>query len=265
MIGSKSTVALLLYMLLMCLFSAQSASAAPSVNTTAFTCVFVGSGKGDFKDSHCDEKVSAEKGEYGHEQSPAFLTTQTAVINTTPGILKGEIAGVKVEVVCTKVANTGEATIHNIHNIFFGEHTVTGQIRLRLTSCTAPKPAKCTVKEPLDSEILEFRGREELGAGKNEMGMEFNGGGPAILFPITFENKGAEKCALGGKTFNVEGTAIATGAPAPTEKHSGATLNFTNAMTKETMKLGGKPAEFSTSLTMRGSPGAPPISLTTVT
>lgn len=273
MIGRRAIVGLsLLCAVSFCAFTANNALAATAANTTAFTCV-LGEGSEDFKDAHCDQKVSAGTGFFGHEAISNGTTTELDVTNaktqnlttsSTPAVLKGEIFFSKLEIVCTVVVDVG-AVVKNEEDILKG-HTMTGQTRLRLSSCTVTKPTKCTIKEPLDSEILEFRGREELGLEKKEMGVEFNGGGPAILFTITLENKGAEKCALAGKPFKVEGTAIATGGTeTQTEKHGGATTVFTNAMTKETVKIGGKAAEFSASLTASMSGNGSPIAFTTTT
>jgi hypothetical protein len=261
--------------LLSCAFAAQSAFAIPAPNTTAFTCVF-GGGSKDFTDAHCDQKVSAGSGSYGHVAIPLGEKTELELTNagtknstgeSTPAVIKGTVFGVATEIVCSKVADASiviekklihSASVQNEEDIF-GEHTVKGQATLRFASCKVQKPALgCTVKEPLDSEILEFQGREGLGAGKNEMGVQFNGGGPGIFMTVAIEG-----CLIKG-TYKVEGTAVATGTPAPTEKHSGATTVFTNAMTKETLKLAGNPAELSASITARRA-GGNPIAFTTPT
>ncbi len=94
------------------------------------------------------------------------------------------------------------------------------------------------------------------------MGLEFTPDPPGTPFAeIPLEG---EKCALKGKTLAVTGTMIATGTPNPSEKHSGATTVFTNEMTKETLKIGEGPAEFSSKTTISMTGGAP-IALTTVT
>lgn len=277
MIGRKVTICLSPLCLLLFLFAAQGASAATAANTTAVTCV-LGGGSRDFNDAHCDQKVAAEKGFYGHVAIPNGNTTELEVSNektknstteSTPAILKGTVFGVTTEISCSKATNAAfvieekvihNATIQNSEDIFKG-HTATGQIKLRLSSCKVVKPAGfgCTVKEPLETEILEIRGREELGFGKNEMGVEFTPGGSEVFLGITIEG-----CLFKG-TFKVTGSAIATGTPAPTEKHSGATTVFTNAMTKETLKIAGNPAELSASLTARMAGGGSPIAFTTTT
>ena len=97
------------------------------------------------------------------------------------------------------------------------------------------------------------------------MGMEFKPtGGGKTFSTITLE--GAE-CALKGKPFNVEGTAIATSGPtgaANTNKWSGATTVFTKAMTEKTLKASEKFAWFEATTTVRMK-GGEPIALTTWT
>ena len=84
MIGRRATVGLsLLCALAFCAFAAQSASAAKAVNTTAFTCV-EGATK-DFSDAHCDTKVTAGTGQYGHVVIPQGTTTEVVGENTTTG------------------------------------------------------------------------------------------------------------------------------------------------------------------------------------
>jgi hypothetical protein len=275
MIGRRAVVGLALLLALLCsAFVAQSASAVVAKNTTAFTCVKEGGGE-DFKDAHCDEKVGPEAGEYGHVPIPVNETTKAVVTNaktknstteSTPGILKGTLAGVTMEIICNTI--TGEGTFTN-EEPESKVHTGKGSGTTKFTACTVVKPAKCAVKEPIEVSA-EGVPVEGLGAGGNEMGGELKppGGGKTFV-SITLENKGLEKCSLAGKPFNVEGTAIATSTPAPTEKYSGATAVLTNAMTKETLTIGGKPAEISATTTVRRAPvegkEQNPIASTTVT
>jgi hypothetical protein len=272
MIGRKAVVGLsLLSALLFCAFAAQSASAAPAKNTTAVTCV-KGGGELDFKDEHCDEKVAAKTGSFGHvainEGKP--VTTNVSVTNAktanktteaAPTILKGTVFGVKNEITCKTVA--GEGSLTNSEPVA-KDHKLTGSITANFTSCTVNKPAGfgCKVKEPITVKS-KVEGVEGLGAGKNEMGLEFKPSEGEVFNEVVIES-----CFLAG-TFKTTGTAIGTGTPAPTEKHSGTTNVFTNAMTKETLKLAGNPAEVSSSTTVRMAPvegkEQSPIALTTTT
>lgn len=264
--------------LLTCAFVAQSASATPAKNTTAFTCVKVAKAKtGDFDDAHCDVRHKNEKGEltkegeFTHELIALGETTKVVVSNektknatteTTPGVLKGELAGAKLEIVCGVIAGEGEFKNEEPESKV---HTGKGSGTTKFTSCKVEKPTKCIVKEPIEVSAVG-EGVEELGTEKKEMGGELRPVAGKIFVSITLENKGAEKCALAGKPLEVEGTAIATGTPAPTEKHSGATAVLTNAMTKETLKIGGKPAEISAVTTVRMAGGEQnPITSTTTT
>lgn len=272
MIGRRATVGLsLLCAFAICAFAAPTASAVPAKNTTAFTCVQNG-GLKDFQDAHCDQKVIGGGGLFGHVPIPLNQTTEITVSNaqtggetleSTPTVFKFTFEGKPVEVSCKNVH--GEGTLHNVEPQL-GEHKVTGTLTIKVTECKV-KPMKCTVKEPIEFKT-EFEGVEGLGPEENTHGIQYRphveGGG--ALVTLAFE--GAE-CFLKEKVIAIKGTMIATGGPAPNEKHSGATQIFTNEMTKETLKVGMNPAEHSGALTMRMAPiqgvEQSPIAFTTVT
>ena len=282
MIGRKAAVGLsLLCALLLCAFAAQTASAAKAINTTAFTCI--AKEKGDFEDEHCDKKVTLGTGKFGHvpitakngETTKVTVTNEkTANKTTEPSsqLLKGSLAGATVEITCKKAHGTGE--LHNIEHAATKEHTVTGIVLIEYTGCEAKKPAKCTVKEPIEVKAAG-EGVEGLGAGKNEMGAEYKPEGGGKTF-TTITPSGAE-CALKETPLEVQGTAIATGGTATqTEKHGGATSVFTTEMTKGVgcekevptsgLCIGGKAAEFSGSVTtVMDDAERKPLSVTTVT
>jgi hypothetical protein len=266
--GRKAAVGLsLLCALFFCAFAAQSASAAEGKNTTAFTCV-EGGGEKDFSDAHCDKKVTPGTGKFGHVAIKVGEATKIVVTNAgtknetkeaAPVVQKGTIAGIKSEIECKTLS--GEGTLTN-EEPSEKVHRVRGSITANFSSCTVKKPALgCKVKEPI-TVSSSIEGVEGLGAGKNEMGLEFKPTGEHFASLVI------EGCIIKG-TFNVDGTAIATGTPAPTEKFTGATSIFTNAMTKETLKLAGNPAEVESSSTVRMAPvegkEQNPIALTTVT
>jgi hypothetical protein len=270
MIGRRAGLGLsLLCLLVFCAIGVQGASAAPGKNTTGFTCVE--KAEGDFKDAHCDEKVPLGEGKFAHVAIANGVATKLVVTNkgtknatkeSTPGILKGELAGAKLEIICETVSGEGTATNEEVGK----EHKIKSSGTTKFTICKVIKPAKCTVKEPIEV-AAEGEGVEELGAGKNEMGGEIKpAGGGKTFISITLEGP---ECALKGTAFNVEGTAIVTGTPLPAEKHSGSTGVLTNAMTKETLKIGGKPAEISAVVTARMAPvegkEQNPVSATTST
>lgn len=264
----RSAVGLsLICALLFCALAAGGASAAEGKNTTAFTCV-EGGGEKDFSDAHCDKKVAGGTGKFGHVAIKTGEATKIVVTNAgtknetqeaAPIIQKGTILGIKSEIECKTLS--GEGTLTN-EEPSAGVHRVKGSITAKFTTCTVKKPALgCKVKEPIEVSS-NVEGVEGLGAGKNEMGLEFKPTGEH------FATLKIEGCLVAG-TFNVDGTAIATGTPAPTEKFTGATSIFTNAMTKETLKLAGNVAEIESSSTVRMAPvegkQQNPISLTTVT
>jgi hypothetical protein len=230
-----------------------------------------GGGVGDFKDAHCNEKVTAGTGEYGHvaikvgEETKVTFTnaaTANATKEATPAILKTTLFGVKIEIVCTKVS--GEGTFKN-EEPEPKVHTGKGSGNGETSSCKVEKPAKCTVKEPLSINV-EAIPLEGLGAEKNEMGGELKpAGGGKTFITIVLQGEG---CAVKGE-YPVTGSVIVTGTPAPTEKYTGATAISTNAMSKETLKIGASAAEFALTTTARRAPvegkEQNPISSTTVT
>jgi hypothetical protein len=262
MIGRRTVVGLsLLCALMVSALAVQSASAASAVNTTATTCKKVEVPKtGAFDDEHCNIENASGKGEYIHG-TPWKGTTETEASNEAGknAVLKGELGGVKMEITCTSVTDEkGTLTNQEVGK----EHKLSGSTTVNFAGvCTVAKPAKCTVKTPITTKAV-FEGVEGLGAGKNEMGVEFKPSAGEIFTTITLE--GAE-CALKGKPLEVKGTAIGTGAPAATAKQAGSTLVFTNAMTKETLSIGGKAAEFESTTTVRMKGKEGPIALTTTT
>jgi hypothetical protein len=266
MLGHRAIVGLsLLCALFFCALATQSASAAfkKSEKTTAFTCVKTKPNSGDFNDEHCDEFVGANKGEYTHVEIAKNTTTEITATNSTTGAgtfsptLKGKLGGVELEIVCK--TGHAEGFIHNVEpsaNI----HEVTGTATTKFggaagsKDCTVVKPANCTVKEPIEVKA-EFEGVEGGGAGNNEMGLEFKvvgGKAGGTFVEITLEGaKCAIKVPLVVKLKEKVTGVIATGTPKPTEKYSGATLWFTNAMTAEALEIGGNVAEFEAKFTPR--------------
>jgi hypothetical protein len=263
MVHRTAIGAALICALAFCAIAAQSASAAEGKNTTAFTCV-EGGGAKDFSDAHCDNSVTPGTGKFGHVVLPLNEKVTIAISNektknetkeAASTVLKGTIAGIKSEIICKTVSGSGSLTNEEPTSKV---HRVKGLVEAKFTSCTAPKPAfGCKVKEPI-SVSSNVEGVEGLGAGKNEMGLEFKPTGEHFA-SVTLEG-----CFIAG-TFNTDGTAIATGTPSNTAKWSGATSVFTAAMTKETLKLAGNPAEVESTTTVTKAGGGNPISLTTVT
>lgn len=267
MIGRRAAIGLsLLSAFLFCAFAASSASASVAQNTTSFTCV-EGGGNEDFSDVHCDNKVAAGTGEFGHVEIEVGKTTVLEGHNGggggggTNAVLKGKVLGVAAEVTCTTLFAEGSQTNEEPSA---GAHNTLGSANARFTGCSVQKPLKCDVKEPIETS-LAYQGVEGLGPGKNEMGLEYKPAVGTTFAAITFINNGGEKCSIAEQTINVQGTAIGTGAPAPTEKHAGARILLTNAMTKETLTFGGTAAEFSVNATVQAAGKGTPIALTTTT
>jgi hypothetical protein len=284
MIARRAVVGLsLLSALAFCAFAAQSASAAKSTFTTLYTCVPVVK-TGDFVDEHCDTTGVPGKENFAHKVIPTKTTTEIEAKNigvtsgtkeTEPAVLKSKLLGVKVTIECTVVENEQKKTfLHNEETEVEGKkvHTVTGEVVTLFKTCNVKELAKCAVKEPIVSEA-NVEGVEKLGAKEEDMGLNFVGKGAEEAFaPITFENKGAEKCALAGKTFTVKGSAIGTNGPgteaSQKNTESGATLVFTPKEEMQKLKLGPETAEFSTIVTPRmgekEGKTEPPISMTTI-
>jgi hypothetical protein len=270
MIGRRAVIGIsLLCALLFSAVVAQAASAATS-GQTAVTCVAVGESKGDFKDAHCDEKVEASKGSFAHKALTANPTTEVEGTNagtknatkeSTPAVLKAEAALSKVEITCT-----GVNTVGTMENKLVGEHhevlgkgpNAGGGFTVTLSGCTVQKPStKCTVGEIKVKATAASS--EAIGPAKNEMGIVFNpevvGGSTQPFTEITFG--GGAECALNGQTFPIVGSFAGVGTPGSggpcieSPPHSGATVNFTDARTTETLKFGGKPAGLESAVTVK--------------
>jgi hypothetical protein len=271
MIGCRSVGHLvLLNTFLICAFAAQSASAAPAQNTTAFTCV-KGGGAKDFADEHCDQNVGAEKGEYGHvaiavgKETEVELTNKNVTNSTKdkePAVLKSKVGLTSTEITCQSAS--GQGTFKNEEPVN-KQHGGSGSGSTNFTECTVNKPAKCTVKQPISVKVKGVP-VEKLGAGANEMGGEVKGSGEGETFTeITFEG---EECSLKGKTFKVSGSAIVTSGPttesSQTGKSTGATAVYTPKKEMQKLKVGAEVAEVSLITTVRAVAGNP-LSGTTVT
>jgi hypothetical protein len=250
----------------------QSASAAPAKNTTASTCVNVGTGKATFTDPHCNFD-SPGKGNFEHQPLTADIGKTTKVTFTnektanettksTPLTIKFKFFGLDWHIVCEKVHGT--ANLGNTEPVA-KEHKISiGKTVIKISGCKLEKPAKCTIKESFEFASSLGEGVEGLGAGSNEMGVEIKPESGTTLAELTFE--GAE-CESKGKTVKLEGSMIGTGGTATqTEKQSGSTWVYTTAMTKETLKVGEAPVELSLALTLQmDEVGGRPIAFTTTT
>ena len=150
------------------------------------------------------------------------------------------------------------------------KHTLSGTASVEYSNCTVNKPAKCTVKEPIiaNATVHAVEGLEGPKAEKNAMGLEFIGSGKEETFTeIEYKNKGAEPCPLNGKTFPVKGKAIGTSGPttesAQETQEGGSTVVFTPQFQMAALDMGGKPAEFTSIVTVRMGRTGNAISSTT--
>jgi hypothetical protein len=265
MIGRRAIAGLaLLCALVFSAFASQSAFA-EIPETTAFECTKSAATK-DFSDAHCD--VTKTPGEFGHTKlsttvkTPISITNEKTATSTTTAvsaILTGEVALTKTEVTCAVVSGNGE--IIN-EEPAAGKMQVKGTVTTEFSKCTVMKPLKCAVKEPIIVKAF-VESKTNLGAGKNEMGLELTPDPVKTPFAeLEYLNKGAEACALNKQKFNVEGSAIGTGSVGSTEavKESGGTLVFgpDNKLT-----LGGKPANFTAVVTQSVTANKNAVTLTT--
>lgn len=266
MIGRRIAVVLsLICAQAFCALAAQGASAS---GTTAFTCSSGAAIKG-FSDEHCDTAVGTSEGSFGHVGIEAGQETEVEYTNgktknetkeATPAIFKGVIAGVAFEISCTTVSGSAKDTNKEISGAMQNEGT---GLALKYSGCAVSKPTKgCKVKETLEMAGSTIT-KENLGSGSSEMGVEFKPTTGKAFTEFTFEGT---ECVLKGKSVTVEGAAVATGSRGSTAAvtSSGATLVFTTAMTKETLKAAGNAAELSSTVTvkMKGE-GGKPVTLTT--
>jgi hypothetical protein len=266
MIGSRAAIGLsLLCALLFSAFAVQSASAATS-GQTAVTCVSVGESKGDFKDAHCDENVGESKGSFAHKALTANPTTEVEITNagtknktseSTSAILKGEAATSKVEIACT-----GVSSVQTIENKLVGEHhevlgkgaNAGGGFNVTLSGCTVQKPStKCTIPGGTIVAKATEATSETIGSGKNEKGVVLS---PEVIEGVTqpfaeITFGGGAECACNGLTFPFQGSVAGVGTPPNGSAHSGATVNFTEARTKETLKFAGKAASLAGVVTVK--------------
>jgi hypothetical protein len=295
MMGRKAVVGLsLLSALLFCAFAAQSASAAVSTskNTTAFTCVTTGGTTNkDFKDEHCDEKVTPGTGSFEHKLivgSTEISGTNEKVTEETKkseiATLKGKILGglIKSNIQCEVVKNNRkESHIENTEPELKA-HTFSGTVVVEFTKCKVVEPTNCVVKEPIIARAIVHgvEGLEGPKAEKNAMGVEFIGDGEKetyteIVFPGEPEN--SSKCVARNNTFKVQGKVYATsgnGKATSTEnaqenKNAGATVVNTPKFKMQELKFAGEAAEFENISTafMESATGVRenPITLTTTT
>ena len=244
---------MLLCALLLSAFAAQSASAK---GTTAFECAIKSvQGSAGFEDSHCDDATNTGA-LFEHKEIPPGTAVEVTYTNertasSTTAAVPWEnsffVGLTPAQVICTGVTGIGKITNKVVAEVM--QNTGTG-INLKFTGCTAVKPAKCTVKEPIEIKNATSTTVEKLGTGKNEMGLELKPEAGKPLTTIVFQ--GAE-CGIKGVETQFEGPIVGTSPLGSTEAvtNSGATEDFTKAMTKETLKASGKPAEIEGVITLR--------------
>jgi uncharacterized Zn-binding protein involved in type VI secretion len=259
--GRRAVIGLsLLSALVLCAFAAPSAMAVKG--TTAFTCA-QSAPTIEFEDEHCTKKGQFGSDKWGHE---TFVgSTQASVTNNITGgqhsflRFKFELAGVKAELEATKFLSGTGTTVLNKEN-GAKQMEATGGNDGEFTEITVIKPAKCTLKSVNlekgtgQTKVVQNAAKEE------EMWIEFTTSGGVF---VKFAMEGPE-CALKEKTIEVKGTAKANVLTSQTQL-DGPTLQFTIAQTEKTLQVGGKPATFEGTFTVRNKASNNPIVLTTQT
>src|ERR1043166_1431764 len=157
MIGRRTISSFaLLSALLFCALAAQSASAAPAKNTTAFTCVKTTKALGLFQEAHCDKSGPKVEGEYAHIEfagSTEVTATNNAVTDSTKktesAVLNSKVGLTATEITCTIVENEPKNSVIKNEEPAAGQHAVSGTVRTLFKTCTVNKPEKCKVAEPI--------------------------------------------------------------------------------------------------------------------
>ncbi len=191
-------------------------------------CQKVAAGTGKYKSALCNSTGEPKE----------FEKVLTATLGGTPlltgkgsgnQVLKGELSGAKAEIVC---ATLGFATQPE-------EFGKSSNGKLKYTSCSVIKPAKCSVKE------VEATFNDQLAVEGGVYVDKFVGSGTSEKFAeILFANGGSETCALNGQKIPVNGSQTCAGetlaqSEVVTVKHT-----VECKTTKSNLTLGGKPASY---------------------
>ncbi len=199
MIGRRAVIGLSLLCALV--FCAVGASSASAKGMTAFECVKGGGGIFKYSEADCD--VTNDAGEYGHVEITKTIEIDSKLVSANYK-LNTTLLTLATEITCTVQTSTGGLT-----NEVGPPMKAKGTAEISFSGCTVNKPAKCIVKEPIVAKTVVKS--VIFNEAKEEHGLEYSANGTKFT-EITFENKGAEKCALAvGKPFPVEGTIIGTG------------------------------------------------------
>jgi hypothetical protein len=244
MIGRKAIVGLaLLCSLAFCALAAQGAAAAGH-GQTAFTCAEV-QVNGEYSDAHCDNAlVGGKYAHLGFTQTTNITLTNAATANETKSaqpahLFVNELHGVKeVEVNCTTVTGTGEATNSETGGIM----KASGSGTIEFTGCTANHSCTVTVAPtPVKAETVE-------GLASEGMGLKFEPKTGTVFTKLTFTGTSCPLKAFGA--ISVEGSTIGTAHNEP--KGEGATVYFGSM---NSLTIGGQTPVFEGIATLRGPNG----------
>lgn len=235
-------------------FAAADATAA-GPTTTAYTCAKSGVGVGErFSDADCT--TTNKEGSFRHVEIPAGTSTPITATGTTNSVLKINIAGNIFELQATGFSGAG-----TLKNNAGPPMSVSGTISGTFTGVTVLKPAgkECTVKEgKINLNSTAFESKVEGG----KMWSHFTPTGTQFA-TFAFEKcSGALGEAINDKTQELTG-ALDTEHEAE-GMGSGAFLVFTEASTKEGLKLAGQAASFAGKFTTKNTESGTAISYTTV-
>ncbi len=251
MIGRRAVIGLsLLCALVFCAFGASSASAAKGM--TVFECVEEAEGN-KFTDADCDITGA---GKFGHKEITKTVEIDTKQVSGTFTI------GFNFLTILTDISCTTMTTTGSIENVAGPPMSVKGIVHITLSGCTVTKPAKCVVKQPI---VINAAVKSVIiNEAKEEHGLEYS---PEVaggnFTELTFENKGAEKCAItnGGKPVPVKGTAIGTGS---TVSMTGGIQRFKSSeASMQKLTVAGEPATIEGEVTVTNKATNNALGLTT--
>lgn len=254
MIARKSIVGLTVLCALV--FSAFASANASAAGTTAYTCAKTGTTEAvgeKFSDADCT--TTSPEGTFRHWTIKEKESTAYTATGTTESILKGTVGGAAFELKATGFSGTG-----TLENLPGPPMSVSGTIEGTFTGVTVVKPAgkECVVKGG-QIKLLSSKVTSKVEGGKMWSHVEPTG---TKLAEFVLEKcTGAFGEGVNGVTQSVTGSA-------DTEHEaegmgSGAFLVFTEASTKEGLKLAGQAASFTGKFTTKNTASGTAISYTT--
>jgi len=270
MTGLRAISRSLLCALIFCAVAAPSALAAKG--TTMYACES-GAKIADYKDAHCDEKVTAGTGPFGHVEIKPLMETQVSVTNEKTAsatskstnmslfvkeILPKEDIGIVCEVV---TSGTGAATHLENKEVKGMEAEGTTELKYEKCKVAIPIGEVCKVKEPI---VIKSNVKTKvIREAPEEMGLETSATPKDWFSLIVIEENVAGKCTALTKSSPYASAGSTIGTPGGTVNGRGATVMTTQATTEKTLIVNGKPAALTSTTTIKMAGGGPAITFTT--